>query len=147
MYCSHISMVYFLCVIFWTLWNTTLLHCCSRLSVMFHLFLIFILSIDFSHDVVVFGCPSHKETIPESTTIESSTCNISQDKGITWIITKIWKKLIPDILTPETDSTPKITIETTLRWPLAQNWRILRPVLEISPNWKDTAHVLFTVFL
>ena len=26
-------------------------------------------------------------------------------------------------LTPESDSTPKITIETTLRWALAQNWR------------------------
>ena len=33
-------------------------------------------------------------------------------------------------LTPESDSTPKITIETTLRWALAQNWQILRPVLQ-----------------
>ena len=33
-------------------------------------------------------------------------------------------------LTPELDSTPKITIDTTLRWALAQNWRVLRPVLE-----------------
>ena len=33
-------------------------------------------------------------------------------------------------LTPESDSTPKITIETTLRWTLAKNWQILRPVLQ-----------------
>ena len=33
-------------------------------------------------------------------------------------------------LTPESDSTPEITIETTLRWALAQNWRVLGLVLE-----------------
>ena len=49
-------------------------------------------------------------------------------------------------LTPESDSTPKITIETTLRWALAQNWRFLRPVLEISPIKKDTAQALWNFF-
>ena len=49
--------------------------------------------------------------------------------------------LIAD-LTPESDSTSKITVETTLRWALAQNWWILHPVLENPPNRKDNQHAL-----
>ena len=46
-------------------------------------------------------------------------------------------------LTPESDSMPKITIGTTLRWVLAQNGRILRPVLENLADQKRYCPLLF----